>query len=214
MNLIPSIASIILAYLLGSIPTAVWIGKAFHGIDVREHGSGNAGATNTIRVLGWKTGLPVLVIDLAKGWLATMLPVFLDAAAEGSITGINLKIIAGMAAITGHILPVFAGFKGGKGVASAFGVLLALQPALTAASIGVFLLVFLIGGIVSIASMTAGIAFPVMLFTIFGSPSVFFKIFSVFVAVALIITHRKNIQRLLRGEESRLIYNRKKKQEP
>lgn len=214
MNLIPSIASLILAYLLGSIPTAVWIGKAFHGIDVREHGSGNAGATNTIRVLGWKTGLPVLVIDLAKGWLATMLPVFLDAAAEGSITGINLKIIAGMAAITGHILPVFAGFKGGKGVASAFGVLLALQPALTAASIGVFLLVFLVGGIVSIASMTAGIAFPVMLFTIFGSPSVFFKIFSVFVAVALIITHRKNIQRLLRGEESRLIYNRKKKQEP
>lgn len=213
MDIVALIIALLLAYLLGSIPTAVWIGKLFHGIDVREHGSGNAGATNTIRVLGWKTGIPVLVIDLAKGWLATMLPVFLNVSEPGSITEINLKIIAGMIAITGHILPVFAGFRGGKGVASAFGVLLALQPALTAASIGVFLVVFLIGGIVSIASMTAGIAFPVMLFTIFGSPSVFFKIFSVFVAVALIITHRKNIQRLLRGEESRLIYTRKKKQE-
>lgn len=213
MDIVALIVAFVLAYLLGSIPTAVWTGKLFHGIDVREHGSGNAGATNTIRVLGWKTGIPVLVIDLAKGWLATMLPVFLNVSEPGSITEINLKIIAGMIAITGHILPVFAGFRGGKGVASAFGVLLALQPALTAASIGVFLVVFLIGGIVSIASMTAGIAFPVMLFTIFGSPSVFFKIFSVFVAVALIITHRKNIQRLLRGEESRLIYTRKKKQE-
>ncbi|MGE5421071.1 MAG: glycerol-3-phosphate acyltransferase, partial [Chloroflexota bacterium] len=122
------------------------------------------------------------------------------------------KIIAGLIAILGHIFPVFAGFRGGKGVASAFGVLLALQPLLTATSIGVFLLVFFAGGIVSIASITAGIAFPVLLFTIFDTPSVVFKIFSVFVAVALIITHRKNIKRLLHGEEARLIHYRKKRQ--
>lgn len=213
MNILPAVASFLLSYLLGSIPTAVWIGKSFHNIDVREHGSGNAGATNTIRVLGWKTGIPVLLFDLGKGWLATMLPVFLNAAEKGSIMEINLQIVAGLIAITGHILPVFAGFRGGKGVAAAFGVLLALQPLLTVTSIGVFLVVFFIGGIVSIASLIAGIAFPILLFTVFETPSTFFKIFSIFVAVALIITHRKNIRRLIRGEESRLIHYRKKKQE-
>lgn len=213
MNLFPATASFILAYLLGSIPTAVWVGKAFHNIDVREHGSGNAGATNTVRVLGWKTGIPVLLFDLGKGWLATMLPVFLKAADPGSIMEINLQIVAGLAAIVGHILPLFAGFRGGKGVASAFGVLLALQPLLTATTIGVFLVIFLIGGIVSIASLIAGIAFPILLFTIFDTPSTVFKIFSIFIAIALVITHRKNIRRLLRGEEPRLIHYRKKKQE-
>lgn len=212
MNTTPAILSFIIAYLLGSIPTAVWIGKAFHNIDVREHGSGNAGATNTIRVLGWKTGIPVLLFDLGKGWLATMLPVFLKAAEPGSITEINLQIIAGLTAIIGHILPVFAGFRGGKGVAAAFGVLLALQPLLTLTSIGVFLVVFFIGGIVSIASLIAGMAFPILLFTTFETPSVVFKIFSIFIAVSLVITHRKNIGRLMRGEESRLIHYRKKKQ--
>ncbi|HLN56899.1 MAG TPA: glycerol-3-phosphate 1-O-acyltransferase PlsY [Bacteroidales bacterium] len=210
MNTVAALIAFLIAYLLGSIPTAVWIGKTFHNIDVRQHGSGNAGATNTIRVLGWATGIPVLIIDLGKGFLATMLPVFLHAAPGGSIAEINLKIVAGLIAILGHIFPVFAGFRGGKGVASAFGVLLALQPLLTATSIGVFLLVFLSGGIVSIASITAGIAFPILLFTVFETPSVVFRIFSVFVAVALIITHRKNIQRLLRGEEPRLIHYRKK----
>ncbi len=141
-----------------------------------------------------------------------MLPVFLNAANPGSITEINLQIIAGLCAIIGHIFPVFAGFRGGKGVATVFGVLLALQP-LTASQHRGFPVVFFAGGIVSIASMTAGLAFPILLFTIFGTPSVIFKIFSVFVAVALIITHRKNIGRLLKGEEARLIYNRKKKAE-
>lgn len=210
MNILPAFVSFILAYLLGSIPTAVWVGKKFHGIDVREHGSGNAGATNTIRVLGWKTGIPVLIFDLAKGWLATMLPVFLGATEHSTPAETNLKIIAGMIAITGHILPVFAGFRGGKGVASAFGVLLALHPYLTLASIAVFLVVFFITGIVSISSILAGLSFPVFLFAIFSTPSPVFKIFSVVVAIAMIITHRKNIGRLFRGEEKRLISFRKR----
>jgi acyl phosphate:glycerol-3-phosphate acyltransferase len=211
MDIFSACVSLALAYLLGSIPTAIWIGKAFHGIDIREHGSGNAGATNTIRVLGWITGIPVLIFDLGKGFLATMMPVFLHVTEHGSPGETDLKIIAGMIAITGHILPVFAGFRGGKGVASAFGVLLALQPLLTITAIGVFLVVFLAGGVVSIASILAGIAFPVLLFTMFDAPSVFFKIFSVFIAVALIFTHRKNISRLLKGEEPRLIYGKKLK---
>jgi glycerol-3-phosphate acyltransferase PlsY len=211
MNIVPVVVSLFLAYILGSIPTAVWVGRAFHGIDVREHGSGNAGATNTIRVLGWKTGIPVLIFDLAKGWLATMLPVLLGAAEDGTSSEMTLKIFAGMIAITGHIFPLFAGFRGGKGVASAFGVLLALHPLLTIASIAVFLIVFIITGIVSISSISAGLSFPVLLFTLFNTPSPVFRIFSIVVAIAMIITHRKNIGRLIRGEEKKLISLRKRK---
>jgi glycerol-3-phosphate acyltransferase PlsY len=212
MNIISSAAAFILAYLLGSIPTAVWTGRWLHNIDVREHGSGNAGATNVIRVLGWKTGLPVLLIDLAKGWLATMIPVFLNSAEPGSGTLTNIQIAAGMIAITGHIFPLFAGFRGGKGVATMFGVLLALQPLLTISCMGIFLVVLVITGIVSISSMTAGLAFPVLLFLLFDTPSVVFKIFSVIVALALLLTHRKNIGRLLKGEEKKLnIFGRKEK---
>src|SRR5512133_4349288 len=109
-----TILAVVLAYIAGSIPTAVWAGKVFHGIDVREHGSGNAGATNTIRVLGWKTGVPVLIIDLAKGWLGASLPAFLNAAPEGSSGLTALKIFCGMAAIIGHVFPMLAGFRGGK----------------------------------------------------------------------------------------------------
>jgi len=210
MSLLAVTISFIAAYLLGSVPNAVWVGKKFHGIDVREHGSKNAGATNVIRVLGWKTGIPVLLADLAKGWLAAMMPVFLNAAAPDTALLKNLQIIAGIIAITGHIFPVFAGFRGGKGVATMFGVLLALQPLLTLCSVGVFLSVLLFTGIVSVSSMIAGISFPVFLFSIFSTPSVLFRIFTVIVAVALLFTHRKNIERLLKGEEKKLFTFRKK----
>ncbi len=204
MNILNTVVVFLLAYLLGSIPTAVWMGRRFHKIDVRERGSGNAGATNVIRVLGWKTGIPVLLIDLAKGWLAAMLPVFFHLAGSGSALLTNMQILAGLTAIVGHIYPVFAGFRGGKGVASFFGVLLALQPLLTLCCFGVFLVVLLFTGIVSVSSMSAGIAFPLLLFLFFDTPSLIFKIFSIFVSIALLITHRKNIGRLMRGEESKL----------
>lgn len=201
--------SILGAYVLGSIPTAVWAGKWFHGIDVREHGSGNAGATNTIRVLGWKTGIPVLLVDMAKGWTAAMLPVFLKVAEPHSAALVNFQIITGLTAIIGHVFPVLAGFRGGKGVATVAGAMLAIHPFLTLSCFGVFLLVLVITGIVSISSMTMGLAFPVFLFTLFHTPSLVFKIFSVFVAVALVITHRKNIERLLKGEEKKLFGKKK-----
>ncbi|MCX6334615.1 MAG: glycerol-3-phosphate 1-O-acyltransferase PlsY, partial [Bacteroidia bacterium] len=186
-----------------SIPTSVWAGKIFHGIDVREHGSGNAGAANSIRVLGWKTGVPVLLIDMTKGWLATMLPMFFGLAEPHTALITNLQIGTGLTAIIGHIFPVFAGFKGGKGVATASGVLLAIHPLLTLTCFGVFLLVFLTTRIVSLSSLSAGIAFPVLLFTLFDSPSLIFKLFSILVAVALVITHKNNIKRLLKGEEKK-----------
>jgi len=205
MNFLLTAFTSLLAYLLGSVATAVWVGKIFHGVDVREHGSGNAGATNVIRVLGWKTGVPVLLIDILKGWMATMLPVFFSLAGNGTALLTNLQILAGVMVILGHIFPVFAGFRGGKGVATIFGVLLAVNPLLTLSCFGVFLTVLLLTGYVSVSSMSAGIAFPVLLFLVFDSPSFLFKIFSLFVAAGMIITHRKNISRLLKGEESKLI---------
>jgi acyl phosphate:glycerol-3-phosphate acyltransferase len=200
----------IISYLLGSIPTAVLAGKIFHGIDVREHGSGNAGATNVIRVLGWKTGIPVMIVDIGKGWLAAYLPVIfrLPLVEAGQLT--SLQVFAGLIAIIGHVYPIFAGFRGGKGVGSTFGVLLALNPLLTLSCVGIFLAVLLITGYVSVASMTAGLFFPIFLFTVFITDSLTFKIFSVFIAIALIITHRKNINRLLKGEESKFIKWKKK----
>jgi glycerol-3-phosphate acyltransferase PlsY len=204
MNLIYLLLTLILSYLLGSVATAVWTGKLFHGIDVREHGSGNAGATNVIRILGWKTGIPVLLIDVLKGWVAAMLPVFFTLGGEGIALLTNYQILAGVAVVIGHIFPIFAGFHGGKGVATIFGVLLAIHPLLTISCMGVFLCVMLITGYVSLSSMSAGVAFPIFLLLFFNTPSLFFKIFSILVAIALIYTHRKNILRLLKGEETKL----------
>ena len=200
-----AVLALILSYLAGSIPSAVWAGRVFHGIDIREHGSGNAGATNTIRVLGWKTGIPVLIFDLAKGWFAASLPVFLNAAPEGSQQMTVLKIACGVAAIIGHVFPVFAGFRGGKGVATTFGVLLALDPFLTLSCAGIFLVVLLLSNYVSLSSMIAGVMFPVLLMTVFPTPSLLLKLFAVAVAIALVVTHRKNIGRLVRGEEKKFI---------
>ena len=200
-----SVIAVVLAYLAGSIPSAVWAGKVFHGIDVREHGSGNAGATNTVRVLGWKTGIPVLIFDLFKGWLAAMLPLFLDAAPADTETMMALQIVCGLAAILGHVFPVFSGFRGGKGVATTFGVLLALHPLLTLTCAGIFLIVLLASGYVSLGSMIAVAMFPILLVTLFKSPSVWLTVFAIVVAAAVIATHAKNIKRLLRGEEKRFI---------
>ncbi len=200
------------AYGLGSIATAVWAGKIFHGVDVRKHGSGNAGATNTIRVLGWATGLPVLFLDNAKGWLAASLPLLFGLAPEGSAELINIQILTGSIAIIGHVFPIFAGFKGGKGVATTFGVFLALHPMVTLSCLSVFLVIILITGYVSASSIVAGISFPIQLFLFFETPSLIFQLFSVLIGVAIIITHKNNIKRLLNGEEKRFIWKNRGKQ--
>lgn len=192
-----------LAYLLGSIPTAVWIGKLFHGIDVRDHGSGNAGATNVMRVLGVKTGLPVLLLDMAKGWLAVYLVNGQKVLASDSEWWMILSITLGALAVVGHIFPVFAGFRGGKGVATIGGVCFSLHPIATASALAVFILVLLVWKYVSLGSIIAGISFPVWIEFIYHNDFTSLSVFSIIASLILIITHRKNIQRLLKGDENK-----------
>src|ERR1700691_3440741 len=136
-----SISALILAYLCGSIPTAVWIGEAFFGVDVREYGSGNAGATNTFRVLGKKAGIPVMLIDILKGWTTTNLAYFIGVSTTGAYNSIaftNYELALGIAAVMGHLFPIFAGFRGGKGIATLFGMVLAINLDAALLCVGVF----------------------------------------------------------------------------
>lgn len=196
------ISLLLLAYLVGSIPTAVWWGKRFYGIDVREFGSGNAGATNTFRVLGKKAGIPVLVIDILKGLAATSLA-FASPYVFDSNQFVNLELGLGIAALVGHIFPVFAGFRGGKGVATILGVVICLTPFTSLLVLFVFLSVLIASKYVSLSSMIAGISFPLILNLGLHNTNETLMIFSIFVAVMLILTHKKNITRLLKKQESK-----------
>ncbi len=190
-----------LAYLLGSIPTAVWVGKVFYSIDVREHGSGNAGATNVMRVLGVKTGVPVLLADMLKGWFAVYLVHFQGRYEFGTEGWMLLAIILGILAVVGHIYPVFAGFRGGKGVATIAGVCIALHPLATLSALGVFIIMLIIWKYVSLGSISAGLSFPAWVILIYHSQYLSLWIFSGVAALLLIYTHRANIKRLINGEE-------------
>lgn len=200
---ISNLLLLLFAYLLGSIPTAVWVGKLFYGIDVREFGSGNAGATNTFRVLGKKAGIPVLIIDIIKGLFAVYLSYF-SSFDLGSNSCINLQIALGVASLLGHIFPVFAGFRGGKGVATLLGVVLGILPAAACIAILIFLVVLFAFKYVSLASMSAGLAFPIIVLLIFKEVNVTLLTFSIVVAFLLIITHKKNISRLIQKKESKV----------
>ncbi|MBW6459556.1 MAG: glycerol-3-phosphate 1-O-acyltransferase PlsY [Bacteroidales bacterium] len=206
-----SLTLVFLAYLLGSIPTSVWVGRIFFRLDIREHGSRNAGATNTIRVLGWKAGIPVFVFDVFKGWLAVKLADFLLTAPADDPQLLILKIILAVAVVTGHVFPVFAGFRGGKGVATMLGVGMALYPVAVWIVLLVFILVLLIFGYVSLGSIIAAISFPIIDIFLFHQQSLFLIGLSIFVALFIPITHRKNIRRLLKGEESKFRPGRSKK---
>jgi glycerol-3-phosphate acyltransferase PlsY len=194
---------ILAAYLIGSVPSSVWIGRSFYGTDVRDHGSGNAGFTNTVRVLGWKAGVPVFFIDVLKGYLAVSLVRFSGEFIPGSLFIINFQLVLGAAAVLGHIFPVYVGFKGGKGVATLLGLLLAIQPQVTLICLGIFVFTFLTTRYVSLSSMVAGIAFPVLNVLVFHTTAISLIIFSMIVSILLLLTHQKNIERLLKREESR-----------
>ncbi|MBK8807454.1 MAG: glycerol-3-phosphate 1-O-acyltransferase PlsY [Bacteroidales bacterium] len=193
----------VIAYLLGSIPTAVWIGKIFYKIDIREHGSGNAGATNTFRVLGTKAGIPVLIFDIFKGFLASSLVVFSDTLLQGTKEYVNVQLLLGSLSVIGHIFPIYEGFKGGKGVAALLGVILAITPIPGMFAIGIFLISLFISKYVSLSSIIAGVSFPIMVILIFKTPIISLMIFSIVIAVLLLFTHHKNIERLLKKEESK-----------
>jgi glycerol-3-phosphate acyltransferase PlsY len=200
---------LIVAYLLGSIPTSVWIGKYFYGIDIREHGSGNAGATNTFRVLGKKPGIIVLLIDIIKGSLAVSLSyIFEDSLPANEF--VDIEIGLAIAAVFGHIFPVFAGFRGGKGVATLLGATVIITPISCAFTLVVFLIVLFSTRYVSLSSMLAGISYPIILHFILNNQQKTLTIYSILIAVLLIITHRKNIRRLLSKTESKIVLAKSK----
>lgn len=199
-------------YLLGSIPSAVWFGKWLHGIDVRQHGSGNAGATNVFRVLGRRTGFIVLFADILKGSLASLTALWLPAfGASEPQTLLNAQLAGGAAAVLGHLYPVFAGFKGGKGVATMLGIMLAIQWQASLVSLGVFLLVWLVFHYISLASMSGGLVFPLAYFLLSGKQSLLMSVIAFAVPALLIYTHRGNIRKLLKGTESKMYPFRRNK---
>jgi glycerol-3-phosphate acyltransferase PlsY len=195
---------IILAYLIGSVPTAVWISRYFFGIDIREYGSGNAGASNTFRVLGSKWGSLVMLGDVMKGFLATSLYIFVPYYLHSEWDRTNLMVGLGLASVVGHIFPIWADFRGGKGVATLFGMILAIQPLVAVCCVGVFLLVLYLTRFVSLSSILASVAFAVLILFIFNEKEPLYRAFAIAVTLLVILTHQKNISRMLRGSESKV----------
>ncbi len=212
--MITIVAILLLSYLVGSIPASVWIGKLLYGVDVRQHGSGNAGATNAFRVLGWKAGVLSTLVDVGKGLFAAGVIATLRLGAVPEAFGpweaaTAIRLMAGVAAVAGHMYPVWAHFKGGKGVNTSAGVLFALTPVTMWITLLVFAVVLLAFRYVSLASLIAAIAFPATIairryvFHIESlDPSLL--IFGIVLASGIIYAHRKNIERLMRGQEARV----------
>jgi len=213
---------IILSYLIGSVPTSIIIAKAAKGIDIREHGSGNAGGTNVMRVLGWKHGVLVILLDALKGVLAVVVVARLH---YGSIPFENatpfddftlVQIIAGISAVVGHIWTVFAGFKGGKGIATALGMLMMIVTVDMLIAVGVFIIVVTFSRYVSLGSLAGAIAVPLTLIVrenLFHVDIPNYNTllpFLIFVALLVIFTHRKNVVRLLNGNENKINFSKKR----
>lgn len=205
---------LLISYLIGSIPSAVWVGKLTHNIDVREHGSGNAGATNTFRVLGWKAGTVVVILDFIKGltatvWVVNLAPYFGELPnwfADGNMS--VLKIILGITAVVGHTLPVFAQFKGGKGMLTAGGMLYGVEPLSISLTIATFIIVMVSSRYVSLASIVSSIVYPLLLLVlkfIFGYEiSYLLLVLAFLLCVFLIYKHKANIGRLRTGTENKI----------
>lgn len=195
---------IVLAYLIGSIPTAIWVSRKFFNIDIRDYGSGNAGATNTFRVLGSKWGSFVMMVDVLKGVVATSLYILLPYYLTVEWDRTNFMIGLGLASVLGHIFPIWANFKGGKGVATLLGMAVAIQPLVAVCCIGVFLIVLYLTRFVSLSSILAGVSFMVFILFIFNEKETLYRVFAVLVALMVVLTHQKNIGRILKGTESKV----------
>ncbi len=204
-----NILYVLIAYLMGSIPTSVWIGQYFYNIDVREFGSGNSGATNTFRVLGYKAGIPVLIIDVLKGWTSVKLADFISGFPAGSEQLVNLELVFAVAALMGHVFPVYVGFRGGKGVATLLGIVLALNTTAALISLGVFIVVFVATKYVSLSSIIVSFAFPNVVIFAMDSRVPSMVIFSMFITVIVLVRHQKNIERLLSKRESKITFRKK-----
>jgi len=202
---------LVLAYLIGSIPSAVWVSKWVYGIDIREHGSGNAGATNTFRILGSKAGSAVMLMDMMKGFIAVRLCLF-SHFPPGYDLYSNLQIFLGLAAVIGHIFPIWAEFRGGKGIATLFGMILSIEPLVAVSLIAVFVLMLFLTRYVSLSSITASISFPLLIVFIFNTHEhLGYRLFAIATAFLVVLTHHKNISRLINGNESKVALFRKRK---
>tara|TARA_B100000408_G_scaffold23633_1_gene16768 strand:+ start:596 stop:1246 length:651 start_codon:yes stop_codon:yes gene_type:complete len=198
---------LLISYITGSFPTSIVMTRVIKNIDIREHGSGNAGATNVFRVLGWKYAIFVLAFDILKGWLptavyATIIFQQLPVPDQGLV-----QILCGFAAVIGHIFPIFSGFKGGKGVGSLIGVLLALYPLVFPLCLLIGVAVITTTGYVSLGSISAAIALPIIILILpklgLISPNLSLVVFSLLVPWLIIFTHRTNISRIRNGTENR-----------
>ena len=195
---------IVLAYLIGSIPTSVWVSKHFFDIDIRDYGSGNAGATNTYRILGPKWGTIVMIGDMLKGIIAVKLALLLPEYADSEVHLQNLQTGLGLAAVIGHIFPIWAEFRGGKGVATLFGLVLGISPWTALSCVGIFVVVLYLTRFVSLSSILASIAFPIFILVIFNVDNPAYRVFAIAIALMVLLTHQKNIGRLLKGNESKV----------
>lgn len=206
---------VLISYFLGSIPGALWSSKGLYGVDIRNYGSKNAGATNAFRVVGWPAGVLATVVDMGKGYLAAgvvaeyvRVDPFPAVGLFGWKMGAIVGLLAGLVAILGHMFPIFARFEGGKGVNTAAGILFALAPWAALMTLTVFAVVVFSTRFVSLASMTAAVAFPTIVairsygFGIDHHPSLL--IFGIMIALAIVVAHQSNIRRLLRGNENRV----------
>ncbi len=208
MNLM-LIVCLIIAYLLGSIPNAVWYGKLFFGMDVREHGSGNAGATNTLRTLGNKAGFVVFFLDILKGFLATNLVVLLKDIVPQSEEYFQVQMLLGAFAVIGHIYPVFAKFKGGKGIATLVGVLSAMDFRLILLLLVTFIIIVSITRFISVGSMISAILSPIYVGLLYNWQQQSFLYFCLLIALLVVYTHRANIKRLIAGNENKFTFSKK-----
>ncbi len=207
------IIGVLLSYLIGSMPTALWVGKAFYGIDIREHGSGNSGATNTFRVLGKKAGTMVLFIDVLKGLTAASLVRYCFFLDPGSVRYVNIQLLFGLVSVLGHIFPIYCQFKGGKGIATLLGMIIGIHYLSALACVLLFVVVLFSTRYVSLSSMLAAIAFPLVAIVIYKNEEPLFIAFGIAAAIMVILTHQKNIARLVEGTENKAKLLKKHRQE-
>jgi|TARA_Y100000385_G_C12936151_1_gene568938 glycerol-3-phosphate acyltransferase PlsY len=206
-----NVLSVLLAYLIGSIPSAIWISKWFFGVDVRDYGSNNAGATNTFRVIGKFAGFSVLFLDILKGWISVkLLTLYIIQYIPESDAFINMQLVIGISAVLGHVFPIYEQFQGGKGVATLMGIILAINFSAAIGCVIIFLLIFIFTSYVSLGAMIAAFFFPVITIFIIKAESPALIYFSIFIAILVITTHKKNILRLLEREENKMAIKLKK----
>ena len=205
-----NVIAVLLAYFIGSIPSAIWVSKWFFGVDVRDYGSNNAGATNTFRVIGRVAGFTVLFFDILKGWVSVKILTSLILYEPQSSEFINMQLVVGITAVIGHVFPIYEKFQGGKGVATLMGIILAINFSAAIGCVVIFLLIFIFTNYVSLGAIVAAIFFPIITIFIIRVESISVVYFSIFISILVILTHKPNIYRLLNKDENKMKIKLKK----